>query len=95
MANLIRIDGTLVHLTPENQQYFTLEEMQTCVGGYIEMIRLDKDNYMVVNEEGSFLNLPKNTTATTILSTASGYEVVPVVGHALIVSLAELGDYYV
>ena len=44
--------------------HVTLEEMQKCVGGYIELIYLNDGMALVVNEEGLILNLPYNERAT-------------------------------
>ena len=48
--------------------HVTLEEMQKCVGGYVEFIYLEDDLVLVVNEEGLINNLPHNEIATKILS---------------------------
>lgn len=37
-----------------------LENLQTYVGGYIEMIRIASDAVCIVNEEGKLLDLPFN-----------------------------------
>lgn len=41
-----------------------LFEMQSIVGGYIELVPVDDNFFMVVNEEGYLLNLECNTLAT-------------------------------
>jgi len=48
--------------------HVTLEEMQKCVGGYVEFVYLEDDLVLVVNEEGLINNLPHNEIATKILS---------------------------
>ena len=48
--------------------HVTLEEMQKCVGGYVEFVHLEDDLVLVVNEEGLINNLPHNEIATKILS---------------------------
>lgn len=67
-ATLIRIEGVMVDVYPTNGEYFTLEELQTVVGGYIEIISMKGDRYMIVNEEGLIGNLPRNDKASEILS---------------------------
>jgi len=42
----------------------SLKEMQDVVGGYIELVRLDNGDYLVVNEEGILLNLRYNHLAS-------------------------------
>ena len=39
MATLIPAHGTPIYIEPANGRSFTLEELQTIVGGYIEMCR--------------------------------------------------------
>lgn len=67
MALLIKSSGEHTHVTPENGEYFTLEELQKFVGGYIELVNIKQvftDDVMVVNEEGRLLKLPYNTEAS-------------------------------
>ena len=40
MAKIIKTDGTIVEVTPQNGTDFQLEELQKIVGGYIEVLRL-------------------------------------------------------
>ena len=64
-----RPDGTHNEVIPANGEYFTLEEMQGYVGGYIEfaLVRGDNDTLgMVVNEEGMLLGLPLNEIASIL-----------------------------
>lgn len=63
MATLIKPDGTVSEVLPANGATFTLKEMQRCVGGYIEIIRVGSALY-VLNEEGKLLGLPPNVPAT-------------------------------
>lgn len=53
-------------VTPANGTNFTLEEMQSIVGGYIQIIFLGNGKVMVINEEGKLLKLPTNAHATLI-----------------------------
>lgn len=54
MAKIIKTDGTIVEVTPQNGTDFQLEELQKIVGGYIEVLRLTDNEIMVANEEGKF-----------------------------------------
>jgi hypothetical protein len=45
----------------------TLKEMQDCVKGYIEFVRLHNNMIMVVNEEGKIDGLGLNISATTFV----------------------------
>lgn len=64
MAVVIKTDGTKDALQPKNNKVFTLEELKSVVGGYIEIVPIEKCTFMVVNEEGKLLNLPINVEAT-------------------------------
>lgn len=66
MAILITTDGMVTHIQPNNDTDFTLEELQTYVGGFIEIIRLPKDNILVVNEEGLLQDMQINTYASLL-----------------------------
>ena len=44
----------------------TLNNLQTLVGGYIEIIPISKKQSLVVNEEGLLLNLPRNNLVTAL-----------------------------
>lgn len=51
MAKIIKTDGTIVEVTPQNGTDFQLEELQKIVGGYIEVLRLT-DNEIMVAKRG-------------------------------------------
>lgn len=50
----VPVDGRIVEIFPENGKTFELEEVQSKVDGYIEVIRLTDEQIMIVNEEGKF-----------------------------------------
>ena len=66
MAEIIKTDGTRQPVQPANGSDFTLEEMQSIVGGCIELVELDGDTTMVVNEEGKLITLSFNLEASRI-----------------------------
>lgn len=49
---VIKIDGSSSELAPANGRDFTLEELQAIVGGYIQIIDLNKYDIMVMDEDG-------------------------------------------
>lgn len=65
MTVIYKSNGDIIETSPKNGKDFSLKELQEIVGGYIEIIDL-KDGYMVINEEGKFLDLPLNADATTL-----------------------------
>lgn len=65
-AKIIYPNNTFVETNPKNSKFFTLEELQKIVGGYIEIIRPPSKNgaILVINEEGKLNNLPVNKLAS-------------------------------
>lgn len=69
IQKLLHPDGRVEEYPPTGETY-TLEEMQSAVGGYIEIVRLKHGILMVVNEEGKLQQLPHNEIATGIWQSA-------------------------
>lgn len=65
---IIRVDGTREWVTPANGKFYSLQELQSFVCGYVELIHLENDagHVLVVNEEGKLWNEPINKDATII-----------------------------
>lgn len=53
-AYKITVGGDISEISPKNGKTFELEEVQAYVEGYIEVVQLNKDQIMIVNEEGKF-----------------------------------------
>jgi len=51
-AILISENGERKEVIPENKIYFTLEEMQKMVCGYVQVVPLNEKFCLVINEEG-------------------------------------------
>jgi len=66
MAQLIKSNGEVTEVKPANGKTFSLKELQTFVGGYIERFRAGKKVFNW-NEDGRMMELPKNEKATDIL----------------------------
>lgn len=66
MDYIIKTDGKKIKVAPEKKTY-SLEELQSIVGGYIEIVWLSQFYLMVVNEEGKLNGLPMNDKATDLL----------------------------
>lgn len=91
MATLIKIDGTQQEVKPQNNEFFSLSEMQQYVGGLIQIIRFSDEEAMVVNEEGKLMGLEVNEAATNLaLDNEAIFFWDCVVGNALICSSNEL-----
>ena len=68
MARIYYSDGSEKQVFPANGMDFKLNELQSFVDGYIEVVMLDKTSeIMVVNEEGKLKGLPINRNATEYL----------------------------
>jgi hypothetical protein len=99
MALLLKASGAIVDLIPGNRRVFTLPELQTAVGGYIELVRapeglrdVDGDPmWLVINEDGKRFQLAINTCATVLYHRAGGRPDDVVVGDVILGTHAELG----
>jgi len=69
MATWIKTNEAIA-VEPKNGKDFKLDELQKFVGGYIEIVQLNRDMIMVCNEEGKLMGLPFNPTASILLMTA-------------------------
>lgn len=68
MGKIIKSNGEILDYTPKNKNgEFSLEELNSVVGGYIEMVRcIDGKNFMILNEDGKAMQLPINHKATEL-----------------------------
>lgn len=84
MAMLYMPDGRTKVVHPANGKHWTLAELQSFVGGYVEVARTINGGYMVINELGKCLTpmLDLNRPATRIYQHG---RVDPIVGPALVV----------
>jgi hypothetical protein len=83
VGTLIDQDGTEKRLTPADGKKFSLDELQTAVGGYIELVPMRPGNghaVMYCNEEGKYnKDFKPNARATALAYLAGGdYMVGPV-----------------
>lgn len=80
VATIIDPSGTVVEATPTHANgKWDFSDFQSLVGGYVEVVRLDKSKVALVNEEGLLIGLPPNPTASALLG-------IPVVGTVVVVS---------
>lgn len=66
MATLIKSNGEKSEVKPSNGKTFSLKELQTFVGGWIQKVYTTKGDVMVINEEGRLHDLPPNVIATKL-----------------------------
>lgn len=89
MATLIKTNGEISQLLPQNEKVFTLKELQAVVGGYIQMLRLPNGTTLVCNEDGIDLELPVNKDASRLVAGMYGRKTQMFVGDILLVSESE------
>ena len=65
-AKLYKTDGTILEVVPANGTDFQLEELQSYVNGYIDVLDLNDNQIIVLNDEGKLQGLPVNEKATEI-----------------------------
>ena len=64
MATFLRTSGESEVLSPLNGVNWTLNDLQTLVGGYIEVGRTLDGKFLVLDEEGKLKGKPLNIQAT-------------------------------
>lgn len=70
MATLYKAaDNSSTEVHPKNGEEFSLEELQEYVGGWIELVLLDRETNkcMWIDEEGKLKNKPMNERATLLV----------------------------
>ena len=68
MATMMKTDGSRMEVNPsDGKMFFSLEEAQKMVGGYVQVVPLGDGNILVVNEDGKPMGLPVNREATSIM----------------------------
>lgn len=66
MAQIIKADGAVIDVKPKNGKDFSLKELQSIVGGYIEIVYLKDGNILVINDEGAINGSCINLKASKI-----------------------------
>lgn len=66
MAQIIKTTGEVIEVAPENGTDFSLEELQTIVGGWIEIVNLRDGRLLCLDEEGKLKGKERNHVATDI-----------------------------
>lgn len=89
----IKADGSEpVKVFPKDGKAFSLEELQSYVGGMIEIVRLPSGMTMAMNEEGKLIGLPENIVATNIWKREYPISKYPYNNDQLVVGDVLLGD---
>ncbi len=82
MATILKTNGERKEVSPKNGSDFQLDELQSIVGGYIEILNLSNNRLMLVNEEGKIYGLPYNHEATELVVKEGYHDVI--VGDVLV-----------
>jgi len=70
---IIRTDGSMQMVEAKNGHDFQLEELNRIVGGYIEIVRLPHNLFMVLNEQGKLIPLAMNPIASLLYGAPNDY----------------------
>ena len=84
-ATVIKPNGAVLEIEKVRHEA-ELEWMQNTVGGYIEIITLNKDQVLVINEEGKLEGLDYNKTATSIFHKNLGHNTDYIAGTAILMN---------
>jgi len=86
----IDVDGNIEFIDPENGKYFSLNELQSIVEGYIEMVYLKdpKGWLMILNEEGKIHELPINNIATELWNKTNNNDYIA--GNVLVCKMSQM-----
>lgn len=66
MAKIIKTTGEVIEVAPKNGTDFSLEELQTIVGGWIEIVNPRDGRLLCLDEEGKLKGKEHNHVATDI-----------------------------
>lgn len=66
MAQLYKVGERPQTISPKNGYKFELEEAQSLIGGWIELVRIGHGAIMLVDEEGQLKHLQVNIEASRI-----------------------------
>jgi hypothetical protein len=86
-TQIIKTTGEEIKVEPKNGTDFSLQELQKIVGGYVEIVDISENEYMIVNEEGHLVDLAYNKKATEIFKQSrysKFYRQHEIVGNVLI-----------
>lgn len=90
MSKLYRTDGTIEDVKPLNGFSWSLPELQTMVGDYVEVQRTCDGRLIVLDENGKLKRKPLNRMATMLYIHGRRD---PIVGDALVIDTRkELGE---
>ena len=93
MALLLKAAGGVEEIRPANgRPMFSLQELQAFVGGYIETVRTIGGLWLVINEDGKRLELPRNARATMLYHESGGLPGDVVVGDVVLANRVEMGE---
>lgn len=65
-AKLYKTNGVVTDIQPKNGKDFSLKELQSYVGGTIDIQALPSGRVLVLNDNGKIDGLPKNEEATFV-----------------------------
>ena len=71
MEKIYKANGEVLDIAPKNGRDFQLKELQTIVGGLIQIIEINDTEIMIIIKEGKLENLPFERASNGYLSETS------------------------
>ena len=87
MAKIIKVNGDMITVEPQNCSDFQLKELQGIVGGYIEVVPIGDGQLIVVDEDGRAKGYQHNSIASLAVA---GKVIGDIVGDMLICKDTEI-----
>ena len=85
MAQLIKVDGTIMDILPKNKKHFKLKEMYGILScRLVEFVRTKNEDLMILDEEGKLRNNWRNNINNKATELYKYGEDDPIVGDVLI-----------
>jgi len=66
VSEIIKANGDVKPIEPNNRRDFKLNEMQKAVGGYIEIVETIDNRLMIINDDGKRSKLEPNEIASAL-----------------------------
>jgi len=84
-AVFIDTNGNREMVYPSQKNTFSINELQSYVGGLVQIVPLGKGRNLICHEEGKIIGLPKNNSATEIWNDHYPVEKYPINNDKLVV----------
>jgi len=83
MATLFHTNGKTSTILPQNGDKFSLDELQQIVDGFIEIIQVNEQGWLVMDEDGKLKKMSENKKASDNFN-------YPLLGNVILCSISEI-----